>query len=185
VTSLASDRRGAVYVEFLIAVVPFLIFVLCAIQSALLEFANLATIRAASAAARSAVVVLDDDPRFYQGEARNSAQPGGARMDAIRRAASNVLAALPGASPASMATQLKITFPSSGSGRERASFGPDDMVTVRVGYLFPCIVPAARQIMCRGGTIEGATAQPGFSLMQVDATLPNQGARYSYGGGGQ
>lgn len=175
-SSLVAERRGAAYVEFLIAIVPFFLFVLCVLQSAMLQFADIAVERAASAAARSAVVVLDDDPRFYGGEARNSAAPGGPRAEAIKRGAANVLGALPAAAIAEMQSRLSVEFMAQpGSSSVRSSFAPEQAVTVRVTYQYPCGVPLARQIMCRD---EGLSARLG-----AEATLPNQGARYSYGGG--
>ncbi|HTE52004.1 MAG TPA: hypothetical protein VK698_14215 [Kofleriaceae bacterium] len=169
-TRLASDRRGAAYVEFLIAIVPFFLFVLCVLQGALLQLGHLVTERAADAAARSAVVVLDDDPQRYGGAARNS--PTGARLDTITRAADNVLAALPGTSAADRAAALTVDV---------AASGPDGPVTVRVGYRFRCAVPLARLVVCSGSN----GSAPGTFQIDTQATLPNQGSRYAYAGGGQ
>jgi hypothetical protein len=175
VSPLAADRRGTTYVEFLIAIIPFFVLLLCVVQGVLLQFAHLAVERAASAAARSAVVVLDDDPQSYRGEPRNSAAPGGARLEVIRRSADNVLAALAASAQADRSARLALRFPAQpGSDRLRSGFGPDEMVTVRVGYRFPCGVPLARRIMCRGAEAE--------ALIEAEASLPNQGARYSYAG---
>lgn len=177
-TALGRDRRGAAYVEFLIAIVPFIVFVSCVLQGVLLQFGDLTVERAASAAARSAVVVLDDDPAQYRGEPRNQAIRGTARLAAIRKSASNVLAALPAAARADMESRLTVAFPAGpGSDSLRAGFGPADMVTVRVSYRFPCSVPLARRIMCRNGPAEAELA--------AEASLPNQGARYTYAGGGR
>ncbi len=183
-TSLATDRRGATYVEFLVVVVPFFLFVMCVFQAALLEFADLVVGRAASAAARSAVVVLDDDPQLYGGEPRNSVSAGGARLDAIRRGAANALAALPSAAGAERSDKLTVSFPQGpGAQQMRAHFEPAAMVTVRVAYRFTCGVPMARRLMCR----DGGTGPDGDStlLVQGEASLPNQGARYAYPGGAQ
>jgi len=182
-TSLATDRRGATYVEFLVVVVPFFLFVLCVFQAALLEFADLVVGRAASAAARSAVVVLDDDPQLYGGEARNAVSTGGQRIEAIRRGAANALAALPSAAGAERSDKLTVTFPQGpGSQQARSRFEPAGMVTVRVAYLFTCGVPMARRLMCRDG---GEDANGDSTLLvQGEASLPNQGARYDYSSGG-
>jgi hypothetical protein len=178
VTPLARDRRGSTYVEFLIVVVPFCLFVVCVLQTALLEFADLVVERSANAAARSAVVVLDDDPRHYQDEPRNQVTRGGARERAIRRGAANSLAALPG-TDVQHDEQLDITFPRQpGSDQLRSTFDPAELVTVRVDYRYPCSIPLARRIMCRDGA-----GQDNVFLMQAEASLPNQGARYSYGRG--
>ena len=181
-TTLARDRRGATYVEFLVAVIPFFIFILCVFQIALLQFADIAVERAANAAARSAVVVLDDDPQFYGGEARNSAAPGGARQEAIRRGAANVLLSLPASSDVDTSGDLEVTFPAQpGADQVRAAFQPNEMVRVRVSYAFTCGVPLARRIMCREAGADGENV----SLLEREAGLPNQGARYTYAGGAQ
>jgi hypothetical protein len=175
VIAIARDRRGSTYVEFLIVVVPFCLFVVCVLQTALLEFADLVVERSANAAARSAVVVLDDDPRYYQGEPRNKVARGGFRERAIRRAAANSLAALPG-TEAQHDDQLELVFPRKpASDQLRSSFDPLELVTVRVAYRYRCSVPLARRIMCERGE-----DQDGVFLMQAEATLPNQGARYAY-----
>lgn len=179
-TSLATERRGSTYVEFLVVVVPFFLFVLCVLQTALLEFADLVVARSADAAARSAVVVLDDDPARYQGEPRNTVSPGGAREDAIRRGAANALAAMSTANDAERSSLLEVTFPSEpGSDQLRRAFDPAELVTVRVSYRFRCGVPLARRIMCRdaGSGDDGDN----FYIMRAEASLPNQGARYAYG----
>ncbi len=67
-TSLARDKRGVVFLEFLVVLVPLWIFALCVFQLALIAQANLIVKRSAAAAARSAVVVLPDDPNEYGGE---------------------------------------------------------------------------------------------------------------------
>ena len=65
---LLSDERGVVFAEFLIAFVPVWVFFLCGVQLAFIAHANLMVKHSADAAARSAVVVLPDDPNEYAGE---------------------------------------------------------------------------------------------------------------------
>ncbi len=72
----ARKTRGAVYVELLIVLVPLLIFILALIQTALMYVGKLTVQRAANTAARAAVVVLDDDPQYYNGAPRNSLSGG-------------------------------------------------------------------------------------------------------------
>lgn len=180
-TRLSRNERGHTYVEFLVVVVPFFLFVMCVLQSALLQFADLAVERAASVAARSAVVVLDDDPRFYGGEPRDAVIPGGAREAAVRRGAANVLAALPAGADADKSSQLTVTFASGAGGQATSRFDPAAPVTVRVAYLFRCGVPIARRIMCHTAG-SGAEGGENFARIQAEASLPNQGARYAYGG---
>lgn len=184
-TSLATDRRGSTYVEFLIVVVPFILFVLCVFQTALLEFADLVVERSANAAARSAAVVLDDDPAHYQGEARNAVTAGGARELAIRQGAANTLAALHEGDPQADSERLELTFPGEpGSDQLRSRFDPAELVTVRVAYRFRCGVPLARRIMCRDDAPATGAGDDTFALIHGEASLPNQGARYAYSAGG-
>ncbi|MGB3052199.1 MAG: TadE family protein [Polyangiales bacterium] len=65
---LFTDKRGVVFLEFLIAFVPMWTFFLCVLQLAFVAHANLMVRHSADSAARSAVVVLPDDPNEYGGE---------------------------------------------------------------------------------------------------------------------
>lgn len=80
--SLLPDDEGTVFLEFLVSFVPVWIFSLCVFQLALIARANLVVKHAADAAARSAAVVLPDDPAEYGGEpqmsvARHAGNPAG------------------------------------------------------------------------------------------------------------
>ena len=70
--SLFVDKRGVVFLEFLIAFVPMWTFFLCVLQLAFIGHADLMVKHSADSAARSAVVVLPDDPNEYGGEAEMS-----------------------------------------------------------------------------------------------------------------
>lgn len=65
---LLTEQRGVVFLEFLVAFIPIWVFFLCLIQLALISRANLMVKHAADSAARSAAVVLPDDPNEYGGE---------------------------------------------------------------------------------------------------------------------
>ncbi len=74
------STTGAVSLEFLIAFPPLWVFFLCVFQLVLVARADLLVRHAADAAARSAAVVLPDDPSRYQGEPEMSvslARPSG------------------------------------------------------------------------------------------------------------
>jgi hypothetical protein len=177
-----ADARGVVLVEFLIAFIPVFVLFLAIVQLALIAAAQLIVRHAAYAAARSATVVLDDDPRFYAGAARGSlsagrdpdadwerrfarrfdartpADPGvsadGARMAAIRRAAHAKLAAIvPDA-----------VFAASALARTRQS-SVADALGAR---------PASRLALAFSGYAAASTAltfpdAPGSSRLQTDA----------------
>lgn len=62
--------RGAVSLEFLIVLFPILLLFFAVVQLALIGAARLVVAHAASRAARSAAVVIDDSPSRYGGEPR-------------------------------------------------------------------------------------------------------------------
>ena len=88
-----SETGGAVMVEFLIAYLPVLVAFLMFWQLGELLVAQMVVERASSAAGRAAIVVLPDDPAFYEGQDRGVFD--GARKREIRLAAGMVLAASP------------------------------------------------------------------------------------------
>lgn len=69
-------ERGAVYVEFLIVFMPLFFLFLVVCQFALLAAARLVVQHAALSGARSAIVVLEDDPNRYGGAPRGSLSKG-------------------------------------------------------------------------------------------------------------
>ena len=69
---LRLGERGAVYVEFLIVFMPLFLLFLAVCQLALLAAARLVVQHAALSGARSAIVVLEDDPNRYGGAPRGS-----------------------------------------------------------------------------------------------------------------
>jgi hypothetical protein len=70
------DERGAVYVEFLLAFLPLFVLFLALCQIALLIAGKIVVRHAAFAAARSAIVVLDDEPAYYGGAPRGVLSEG-------------------------------------------------------------------------------------------------------------
>ena len=84
--ALLGQTIGAVYVEFLIVMVPLWAFFLSLVQLAFLAHANLVVKHAADAAARSAVVVLPDDPAEYGGEPKMTIDRGAVSLDSLPEA---------------------------------------------------------------------------------------------------
>ncbi len=74
------DEEGAAYVEFLIAFLPFFILFLGMVQMSLMYAGDLVVQHAASRAARAAMVVLDDDPQYYDGAARRQVNGSGSEV---------------------------------------------------------------------------------------------------------
>jgi Flp pilus assembly protein TadG len=89
-----SDARGAVLLEFLLAIIPVLLLFLGSVQYVLLAVADLVVRHAALTGVRAAIVVLADDPQHYEGEALGSVQRAGLRVATIRRAVASPLAAI-------------------------------------------------------------------------------------------
>ena len=79
-----ADTSAAAYVEFLLAFVPLFVLFMGIVQLALLFGARLLVEHAAFRATRAAAVVLDDDPRYYDGEPRLDVEGRGARASDIR-----------------------------------------------------------------------------------------------------
>ena len=77
--------EGAAYVEFLLAFVPILTLFLGLVQLGLLYAGNLVVQHAAHRAVRAAMVVLDDDPRYYDGEPRLVIEGAPATADDLAR----------------------------------------------------------------------------------------------------
>ena len=87
------DQQGAAFVEELIVILPLLLTSFSTWELAEYAAAKLVVQRASSAAGRAAVVVLPDEPSYYDGEALDSCS--GLRRTDIERAAAMVLSALP------------------------------------------------------------------------------------------
>jgi hypothetical protein len=66
------SQRGAVYVEFLIIFLPILLFFLFIMHISFLYAGKIGLLHAAGRTARSAVVILDDDPDRYDGQERRN-----------------------------------------------------------------------------------------------------------------
>ena len=98
VESLAKDERGAAYAEFLIAFPLVLILFLCLVQLSLMYVGKLAVRHAANRAARAAVVVLPDHPRYYDGEAINQIDYDGSGSDSGAEGGFAGMGAIPGGS---------------------------------------------------------------------------------------
>jgi hypothetical protein len=70
--SARRQSSGAVYVEVLLTILPVLVFFFGLLQLALLYTGRLVVRHAAQRAARSAVVVLEDDPKLFGGTPQGS-----------------------------------------------------------------------------------------------------------------
>lgn len=161
---LNKDTRGAVYVEFLIAFMPIFTMFLGLIQLADLHQANIIVNHSAMMAVRSAVVILHDDPAYYDNA--ELGKPTGKRLDEIKRAAMIPLLA------SRSLTEYKVNLPSNPGGDDtRQTVNRDDLVRVRVQARFHCRVPLVSKLMCGSKSLKTISAE---------AALPNHGVSYTY-----
>jgi hypothetical protein len=187
------DRRGVVFVEFLIAFLPVYTFFLCLIQLALLFAVRLVTEHAAIDAARAAAVVIGDDPKRYNGEKINRLTVrGSARYEVVRDAALLSMAPL---ILNGFVHDVNLVFPAEerpgGPGRTGTlGFAPmnDSQVSkvrVRVEVQAECRIGIANRIACPLSfdfTHATDAIKIAIPMRQVnaEAVYPYQGARYDY-----
>jgi hypothetical protein len=159
--ALIDDARGVLMIEALMVYVPVALFFFLTWQIGELAAADLVLARAATAASREAVVVLPDDPRFYDGEGVLDAQ-GARRRAAIEAAARSVLAAAPSFDPASLELDLALVA------------GPDPdvlLLATRLSADFRCTGGGLSFIVC------GASSRRALSAVARDVV---HSARYVY-----
>ena len=163
--SLRSDRRGAVYVEFLIVFLPLFVMFMSLVQLAFVEIANLVTKHAAVAACRAAIVVLPDNPQYYSKGDVNRAE--GDRLDAITAAAKARLLAV------SVNPNVAVTFPSGAEGTDsKTAFAAGDTVRVQLAFDYPCRIPIGSRFVCNFLTLH--------KKLKAEAAMPLQSAAYKY-----
>ena len=158
--TLTQDTRGAVYVELLIAIIPVLTLAMGIFQLTELYTAKVLVDHAAVSAARSAITVFADDPKFYGGEPANEERP--------RRAAAVRTAALRAMAPFIMDGSLRtadVTFP---DGVPKTRGAP---LTVEVRSTYLCRVMLVQRIVCSGS---------GTRALVGRATLPAMAADFTY-----
>jgi len=151
----AQPRRGAVYVEFLIAFVPLLCFFFSLVQFIFINVADLLVKYSAEKAVRAAIVVTHDDEAFYDSAVGHLV---GLRKLDVERAAR-----LPMSTMRLDVSAVNVTT--------KAFYGRNEPITVRVDYDYKCQVPWGRFLCCGFGATKRLSAT---------ATMPNQGAGYRY-----
>jgi hypothetical protein len=162
---LIDDARGVLMIEALLVYVPVALFFFLTWQIGELAAADLVLARAATAASREAVVVLPDDPQFYDGEGVLDAQ-GARRRAAIEAAARSVLAAAPSFDPSSLELDLALLT------------GPDPdvlLLATRLRADFRCTGGGLSFIVC------GASSRRSLSAVARDVV---HSARYGYSSDG-
>jgi hypothetical protein len=161
---LNKDTRGAVYVEFLIAFMPVFTMFLGLIQLADLHQANIIVNHSAMMTVRSAVVILHDNPAYYDNT--EMGKPTGKRLEEIKRAAMIPLLA------SRSLTEYKVNLPANPGGDDtKQTFTRDELVRVKVQARFHCRVPLVSKLMCGAKSLKTISAE---------AALPNHGVSYTY-----
>ncbi len=195
---LRGDVRGAVYVEFLIAFLPFLVFFLCLWQVSILYYAKLMVDHAAFAAARAAAVVVGECLQSVGDSGASSVNTlTDARQGYVSAAAYVALTPLIldgtiGVDPSGPAF---IEYPPGNTpgGADQAANGATPTypsmtgslsnIRVRVNATFICKIAFANVILCKSGLLSHLGAGSYFppSLpMSSEAVFPYQGATYAY-----
>jgi hypothetical protein len=184
---LLANRRGAVFVEFLIAFLPVQIFFLCLIQSAILYSVRLVTEHAAVNGARAAAVVFGDDRARYNGELEHNVSEDGERRKAVRRAVIITLAPM---ILNGLIQSVEVLYPRGDQLDGAMQTGPlkyDAMseqtvnkVRVRVEVQAACRIGFASQIMCPSLAAELTGILVPTRSVRAEAIFPYQGAKYDY-----
>jgi hypothetical protein len=187
------DRRGAVFVEFLIAFLPVQVFFLCLIQLAILYSVRLVTEHAAINGARAAAVVIGDVRTRYGGEEQHVLREDGERRRTVRKA---VLLSLAPLVFTGVVQSVQVLYPPAdrpGGAGERGVLRFQPMGTrsvqkirVRVEVEAACRIGFASHIVCSSlfaFTPVGRSARSLFlptRRVRAEAIYPYQGARYEY-----
>ena len=150
---LPADDRGAAIVEMLVAFPVFFAFFATIVQLAYLEVAGLATEHAATVAARAAIVVAADDPRFY---GTGTGTLDGQRGEEVDEAVHNTL-------------RLATDEPTAHT--KFSGFAEGTIVTAEVTFDYPCTIPVGSVIVCGASRTRHITRQ---------AAMPSQTASYVY-----
>jgi guanyl-specific ribonuclease Sa len=187
--------RGAVYIEFLIAFMPLLVFFLCLWQVAILYGTKLFVDHAAFSGARAAAVVIAESANRVgdNGGASSVNTLDGRRNRLVQDAVA--LSLLPlildgtvisynvqypdGATPGGPNTMLGQKYP--GMGMSTVT-----MARVRVRAMMNCKIAFANAIMCSGllskiaGLVGSGPIFPPYVYVKSEAIFPYQGVNYTY-----
>jgi hypothetical protein len=161
--------RGAVMVESLVAIPTLLAFFAMILQLSYMSIASLVVQHAAVMAARSASVIVPDDP-FAFGDHGKIGSADGDRLATVTDAANFALKAL---EPLPLQGKFNptATVKLMKSEAEATDFDTEDVIQTQVSYDFQCGVLFGGSLIC--GT-SGTVTLTGL------AAMPNQGAEYGY-----
>jgi len=164
ITKLGRSRGGAVYVEFLIAIMPMLTLFWGMMQLNGLLLADLVTRHAAINAVRAAIVcgsqAKDMGMRPHAQDGATLGSSGGCAYEAAKKSLSAVHSF---GDPPVFTVRI--------DGASKSGNAP---VTATVNASYHCRVPLVGGLVC--GLLAGGTG--GMNVLSRAATLPNQGATY-------
>jgi Flp pilus assembly protein TadG len=152
---LLRDTRGAVLVEFVVALMPMMMTFFGFAEVSKIYAASLGTKHAAITAARAAAV--------FSNKHDNNPGAEGDGEEQIKSAAGQALAPWIGTGAIN---KVDVTVTDSSSKSD--PYGP---VKVKVRATYKCSVPMMGRIICKGGT----------KVITSEATMPHQGAKYKVG----
>jgi len=161
--------RGAVMVESIVAIPTLLAFFAMILQMSYLSIGSLVVQHAAVVAARSASVIVPDDPSAFDDKSKVGSGDGD-RLATITHAANFALGALQPL-PLQGAINPSVTVKLMKDGAETTDFEAEDVIQAQVSYDFKCGVLFGGNLICGTGGI--------VTLTSV-AAMPNQGAEYGY-----
>ena len=155
---------------------PVFCFFLSLVQYTVLYLVQLMVKHGAEQTVRAAIVVIHDDPQYYGGAPVG--QVSGKRKSEIERAAKYMLGGTEG--------EIRVLL--------NSSYSRDEMVTLKLELDYPCIIPFGRWTVCDSAPMAANANVHGFDdaarvwgqggqyirLVHATASLPNQGADYSY-----
>jgi hypothetical protein len=171
------SNAGAVYVEFLIAFLPFLTFFLCLWQFSILSVTRLMVDHAAVSAARSAAVIMAE-PNYVVEPTMPDPWSGGGNVLTPQRGTYVTTAAELALAPLiadGTITSVAVTYPqinANGTFTPMVPGGPPaTMMAVEVVTTMQCQIALADAILCRNNKTMNVSAQ---------GTFPYQGAYFQY-----
>jgi hypothetical protein len=191
---LRDDASGAVYLEFLIAFMPFFIFFLCLWQLSILFYAKLVVDHAAFAAARAAAVVVAECPLTVGDVGPNTVNRlTESRQKYVRTAAYVALTPLILDGTIGIPDTIPfLEYPDLPGGLDMAagakvpSYAPMaatsvSNIRVRINTMFVCKIALADAFVCDGllQKLSGGTL-PYTRFLSTEAVFPYQGASYTY-----
>jgi hypothetical protein len=180
---VARDRRGAVYVELLVAFLPVFVTFLCLLQLGLVFSSKLLVDHAAVQGARTAAVVFGDEPGPYGESAGDTNALTKNRRQAVRNAV--LLSVAPLILDGSV-TRVDVRFPANDDAMRKDR--PEDtrihpmqptgtgMMKVIVEVDLVCKIAFANTLVC-GRSPDGRLR---VRTTSAESEFPYQGASYAY-----